>query len=211
MSKMNNPSLTITRLRREYGPYATSVLEHAGLIKPVEGRKKGTIRRFEILGCLPTPAGFNKLFNKRYGTTVGDLIEDAYAEFEDLKNELEEWAYNVEEHFPDKADEVGEAADALEVLESPDVEDDVSKLEVVYAPPIRKKKWGRVSVSRAARCDEACSRLGVALDVLESFEGELKMRANPDLKKKIIEVQELAHKLESHISDAENIDFPGMY
>ena len=137
-------------------------------------------------------------------TTIESAVSQAFGDFQNLAEEMREWADNMEEKFSqtEKYSRVSEAADALEALEEPDHPEWAQTAEVDL-PASRKRK--RLP-SRSTRCFEACVLLNhcleaiqVKLDVLESGSEEQD------------ELQEYYEAIESQKDNAECVEFPGAY
>jgi len=171
-------------------------------------------------------------------TTLGSAFEDGRSDVEGLYEEMNDWASNMEgnsmEHLP-KYDEVTEARDALETandtlggIEPPDA---IADLEVHFTTDTRQN-----AQSRSGRMGNVLQALGAAKDAAEAW-----MEENPELEvsepdeefidgnepleeeEKVTqeqveereaartEVEEFLNELDSAISEAEGVSFPGMY
>lgn len=133
-----------------------------------------------------------KRIRKTIKGNISDLIDDAFSEFESLAEEMRSWADAIEEKFSttEKYERINEAADTLEGISRPDVDDNIGELEVEYVEP---KKL----TSRSKRNDHACYLLQVCIDALAERDDD--------------ESSSLKDELDSALSDAEGVYFPGMY
>lgn len=134
--------------------------------------------------------------------SVDDAISAGFGDLTELGEELRNWYDSLPENLQggDKGSTVDEGASTLENLNEPDVDSDLSKaLEVkgvdVQVYPLKKR------ASRADRRDYAVGLLSGAKDALEEFneDGE-----NDEAKQLVDDLDEL-------ISEAEAVEFPGMY
>lgn len=140
----------------------------------------------------------------RYTTTemtVADAVSNAYGEFQSLRDEISDWASNMEganmEHLP-KYEEVSEARDNLENFadNEPDVPEGLQELKVTVTED-------RKARSRAARMSNAVAHLQAVIDLCNDEE------AIPENLKE--DAEQFASDLDSEVSEAENVSFPGMY
>ena len=196
---MKPHSISLKKLKSTYGLHARTILRDYLEELP---RKKGAVRSYKIVKKLPTVDEFNALRTKRFTTTVDDLVEAAFSEFEELATELSEWYDNLPEQLQesDKAYQLQEAKDALENLTRPDLPDSVVNMEIFYMPAEGIK-------SRAARRDDAVARLQAVVDELNDLLSDDKEDADFDKD----DVEALASDLEAVINEAEGVEFPGMY
>jgi hypothetical protein len=125
-------------------------------------------------------------------TTVGELITDAFAVLEELKDEINDMLSNIEGtnlENTTRNQTLRETADGLESLsDAPDVPSELADIRVAYEYANGKKR-----PSRAARAGEAIRMLQVCTAVLEDKDAGL------------------AQELENTIDEAECLEFPGMY
>lgn len=135
--------------------------------------------------------------------TVSECIDDGLAELQSLGEEMREWADNMENGnlgATQKCQDVGAAADTLEGLDtSIEVPDSAAEEEVKY----QSGSKGR-SLSRSLRRDNAVAMLQAARDRLEELKYEAGEDSDEDFDSPI-------DSLESVISEAEGVEFPGMY
>jgi hypothetical protein len=126
--------------------------------------------------------------------TVDDAVSGAWAVLEELAGEMREAFDNTPENLQQSA--VGqareEAADALENLSQPSVPDGLGDREFEYTYlPLKAR------ASRSERCCDAVAMLQAVVDELEDDDGEA--------------ATGLRDELDELISEAEAVEFPGMY
>jgi chromosome segregation ATPase len=165
---------------------------------------------------------------------LSGALDGGTSSVEELKDEMEEWASNLEsnsmEHLP-KYDEVNEAKEALEsavdALQSIDTPEFITDLEVKFTRDTRQS-----ANSRSGRLDNARNELDAALSGAQAWlddneELEANDPADPDSYDENEEtvtdeavterndereaVQTFVDELESAISELDNVSFPGMY
>ncbi len=141
-------------------------------------------------------------------TTLGAAILDAFSELECLGEEMREWASNMEEKFSStqKYEDVSNAADTLDHLSEPstdDIPEDLKAREIKYTESVKRSK--KQSPSRATRCGNAVAMLQSASEFLQ---GQADGIEDEDVKSNLTDVLE---ELDNLISEAEGIEFPGMY
>lgn len=170
------------------GPYAKAL--------ELNYRKGETV--YEIILAMPTPEKFNELRDTHYATTIGELIDDTFADIEGLAGEIRDWYDNLPQQFQDgsKGDELNECADNLEQIQAPDVPENLKDLRLVCLPMLDVKSRG----DQLASCVE---RLTSAKEFLEDAE---KMKAE-----NIEEATFLISEIDEAISGCEGVEFPGMY
>jgi hypothetical protein len=129
---------------------------------------------------------------KTYELALGDAISAAFADLEDLANEIREALDNVPESLRETArnQTLEQTADTLEGLTAPEVDDTLATIKVV-TPKGRKPR------SRSDRRDDALSVISACVEALELQEGT--------------EADSLRDDLENASSEAESCDFPGIY
>ena len=129
--------------------------------------------------------------------TVADAVSEAYSILEELAGEMREAFDNTPESLQQSA--VGEAreaaADALEGLSEPNVLDELGRLEFEYTEPPPKRKQ-----SRRDRRDQATALLSAVIAVVDNVDDE---NADPAV--------ELRDELDDLMSEADSVEFPGMY
>ena len=187
--ELSGKEVTIKKLKSLYGQHAVDVLNS---FLEEQDREDGAMRTYKVVKPLPTQDEFKELQKKRYTSTVADLVDGAFATLEDLAGEVGDWYDNLPEGLQsgDKGSALDDARNTLESLSQPDVNEHLGALEVYYEPVDEIR-------SRASRRDEAINRLQVVVDVLADTDDA--------------EAKELNDELENAISEAEGVEFPGMY
>lgn len=147
-------------------------------------------------------------------TNVGDAVSTAFSMLEELKDELQNWYDNLPESFQSgsKGDTLQEAIDALENIVEPDVSENVRDAAVTY-------QQDRKATSRAKRCAEACTILDACIGGLQEVAQDWREKAakgqtgneGEDLDALADECDTLIDELDTAKSDAEGVEFPGMY
>lgn len=161
-----------------------------------------------------------------YEGTISGAIQDAYAEFQSLRDEMEEWRSNMEEKLShtEKFSAVEESAGALDGFCDDETDLDCLSDDAVLRSsqqvPTRK---GRAT-GRGVRCSNAINLLADAVSSLEEKVEELdgtaeeRRTATPpdeeaakEAEDESAALEELRDHLENAISEAEGVEFPGMY
>jgi hypothetical protein len=211
---MADQIVSIRFINKQYGAHARTILSRLDYIDEVEDddRKRGSMRKYKVLKALPTVEEFRQLRTKHFTSTVDSLMDDAFSEFESLKEELESWYENLPEQFQqgDKGNMIEEAMNTLDQIDRPDIPDNAGTIEVYHQPAEKVE-------SRSDRCSEAVS---IVQDIISALndkaeelreaatgksEEEAKKEPDPD------DLESFASDLESAIGDAESVEFPGMY
>lgn len=144
--------------------------------------------------------------------TVTSLVSDAASDVSELSSEMQEWRDNMSsnnmEHLP-KYDEVEQAADALEQIESElsSADDDYQKA-MEGVPEDRKVQVMLITkgyISRATRASNAATLLHRAAEVIQEM---AEKEQDPDKK---VDLETLQGELEDQAQELENVEFPGMY
>jgi chromosome segregation ATPase len=170
-------------------------------------------------------------------TDLSGALDGGTTDIEGLKDEMEEWASNLEsnnmEHLP-KYEEVNEAKDQLETavdtLQGLEVPEHLEDLDARYTIDTRTS-----AQSRSGRLDNAMNALNAAKDAAQAWLDEHEALEATDTEdpdeladleaKDEVVTQEMADEdaaqveateqfvndLESAIGDAEGVSFPGMY
>ena len=188
--KAKNETITIRKLNSSYGVHAAFVLED---YLDELAKKDGGMRTYKIVKALPTEAEFQELQKKKFTSTVAELVGSAFGDLENLASEVGDWYENLPEGFQngDKGSVLDDTRGTLESLSEPDVPNAVAKKEVYYLPLLHLS-------SRAARRDDAIGRLQAVVDEFDSDEGDS-------------DIRQFIDELENAISEAEGVEFPGMY
>ncbi len=187
--------VTIRKIRSLYGDHAAEVLQDHLEELP---RKDGAMRHYKAIKPLPTQEEFTQLKKERYTSTASDLLDTAFNTLEDLAGECSDWYDNLPQSFQDseKGSILEEARSTLENLSRPDSGEEIGALEV-YCPPHHDCS------SRASRRDGAVAQLQAVVDALEAAKDQNKVDQG--------EVDALLGELGNAISEAESVEFPGMY
>ncbi len=188
-SKPISKDISIRKLKSEYGRCALQVLHE--YLKELP-RDEGAMRSYRIIKPLPSKEDFNELQRKRFTSTVAELVDDAFGAFIDLAGEIGDWYDNLPEGFQsgDKGCVLEEARSTLDGLSQPDVPESIGESQVFYLPL-------EDTSSRASRRDDAVGRLQVVVEALNGSEDA--------------ETKAFIDELDNAISEAEGVDFPGMY
>lgn len=134
-------------------------------------------------------------------TTVSAAVSDAFAQIEELREELQNWYDNMPEgpKNGDKGSMLDEAISTLGSNSEPEIPEYVGEMRVEYIPGGKRKK------SRADRRDEAVTMLTAAAaraeDVAEDEEEDEDVQE---------EARNFAEELRDAISEWEAVEFPGM-
>lgn len=135
-----------------------------------------------------------------------DAVGEAFGELECLAEEMRDWAGNIEEKFSStqKYEDVSTAADSLENIQQPDIDDTLGEIEITIQDPTPSRK----PRSRATRCGDACNILSNCISALEEFASF--DSADTD-EAKVELADDLRGELENVMSEAESVEFPGMF
>jgi hypothetical protein len=138
--------------------------------------------------------------------SLADAVSEAFSEISSLAEEMREWADNMEEKFSatQKYETVSETADTLENISEVEVDTELSAVTVTLQDP----KPQRRGYSRADRCAQACDILDACVSALEDY------ASTDDTNRTDAQAEaadELRNELDSAKSDAEGVEFPGMY
>ena len=131
-------------------------------------------------------------------TTIANAVSYGCGELSSLAEELREIVDNASgtnrENMP-RIQALGEAADTLEGIEEPTVEENVGLIAIEYTEQLpRSAKRG---LSRADRRDNGVNAIDACLQLLVEVEGD--------------EHQTLIEDLEFIKDSAEGVEFPGMF
>jgi hypothetical protein len=150
--------VTIKALRKTYGPHAATLL--AGNLRE-RPRKRGAIRKFRVIGDLPSVEEFAGLREKRLTFTVTELVREAFGEFRELSDELWGWYRSLPRCLRPSSRGYGleEAARGLNELCEPHVPATVGEIEVRYTPPEGFSSHG-------GRRDDAVAMLRAAMKAI---------------------------------------------
>ncbi len=192
---------TTTKLNSQFDKYVTSVLGE-DFIRRLP-RKKGEREKWQIIK-LPTNEEYIKLRDQKFTKELGDLVGDAFGEFDSLKDELNDWHDNLPESFQngDKGSQLQDAISLLDNLSEPTVDDCIKTIGVLYFPLQNAN-------SRSDRRDDAVGMLRACIETLDEIvEGEGKQKHLSEVRES---AENLRSELDNAIGDAEGVEFPGMY
>lgn len=226
------------QLRNVFGKHAVAVLINMRAVIPIEvdvkvkSRRrynKGeevekTVTKYAVLR-VPTSDEYRVAQDALYTEPASDLISRAFDIFEELHSQLDEWYENMPENFQnaEKGEAVSEARDAVDNVRNESFEPDsyAGLLPVVCLP------FGGGG-SRADQCAEACELLAEVAEEAREMVGKLEDHEasdavyaaiewgddgedKPDKDDLIAMLDNMADKCEKVISEAEGIEFPGMF
>ena len=148
---------------------------------------------------------------------VEDLIEGAVSEFSSLRDEIEEWKGNMEGTALENTDKYSRLEEACEILEGivdkgesleiDSLPEALRETEVSYSQSIVRSK--RQHASRATRAENALNMLRAVVSEVEDL---LKKGEGEEISEEDIgSIQSFKSDLEEVISDAESVEFPGMF
>lgn len=164
--------------------------------------------------------------------TVADAVNNGYSELQCLRDEVREWADNMEGNnlgSTPKYEEVSACADQLDSVadDEPEVPEGISGAALEVTQMVNTRK-GRAP-SRATRRDNAvayliCAReaaeerseaLGKEKDDLENQDPEDNKPGDDakiaEIEQEIEALEELQDSLQNAVDEAEAAEFPGMY
>jgi len=211
--------LTITKLKKMFDGYASRVLTMTGFLNQLE-RKKGAIRKYEIIQKLPTQVEYKTLRNKHFSYSVTDLVSGAISVFGELKDEMEEWRDNLDGtglENTNKYSMVEAAAEQLEYCTEEISEFDAvmekinsafgegGDLKAVVLPTLRNR---RCPDSRPNRLSDAVTEMEAAKEAIDDFKNALDEEKEQEF---IQEIEYVIGELDEMISNAECVEFPGMF
>ncbi len=204
-------------LKNQFDPYYEMVL--GSYLERHPRLKKGERAKFTITKPLPTKEGYEKLKRDRFTTRLDDVVSNV-SNYSDLASELRDWYDNLPESFQqgDKGSMLDESASTLENISEPAVPDWAGAM-AVYCPPMLDIS------SRADRRDAISHELQQAVDAIDEAltkgrfplkdddEGNMYQLPPEDAEdtEQRDELQSLKDELENIISEAEGVEFPGMY
>lgn len=132
---------------------------------------------------------------------VQGAVNDGYTLLQELGEEMRSWYDNMPENFQnaDKGQTIEQAADALESINEANTPEVIQNLDCSFQTRASKRK------SRASRRDEAVAILQSAKDAAETW-----MEEN-EKHEQLGEVEAFVSELDDMISEAESVEFPGMF
>ena len=145
--------------------------------------------------------------------TVSD-ISDAFSEIDSLASEMRENADNMEGtnlEQTEKYQATSDAADTLESVQEPTLPDAVAGLPITYYENVNRRK-GR-GPSRSVRLSNAVAVISAARDAVDTWVNERteELGDKVDENEEVQEAIEFVGELENVESEAEGVEFPGMY
>lgn len=192
-----------TYLQQRFNGQAPQVLASNNLISEEE-RQPRQQRRYKINKELPSKEAYLLLHRKFFTTSVTGLVDDAFSEIEELRNEMQERFDNTPESLQQTEvnQAVEEAANVLRDIEQPDIPNIIGELEVFFVPAADLG-------SRAKRASNAAFMLDTAAAALLEWADEEKNKTN--FPEQVEEVEQAADELEELSSTLSDVEFPGMY
>ncbi len=180
--------LTSKGLYALYGSWYKDSLIKSHLSALPKTRQKGEKTRWLVLHDLPSFELLTELMNKKYTTTVQEVLDASTSEIESLSEEISDWKDSIPENL-----QGGDKYYALEDVESElssidfgiDLSDEMKKTNVTILPRDSK------SSSRASRIEDITYALELVCKALEIFKEEKVESSIQDL-----------------IWDLNNIEFP---
>ena len=129
---------------------------------------------------------------------LANAVQEAFADAEGLRDELQEWYDNLPENFQngDKGDQLQSAIDALESVTEPDVPEALQDIPVSFVVNQKRRK------SRNDRMQDCIALLQAAGEAAANFADENEEDEDGAV---------LADEIDSIVSEWENVEFPGMF
>jgi len=203
-----------------------------------ENEKRRPQAQYVALAPWPTVEAYTKLRNTHYTMTAEDAAEQARSTFEELGDELRSWYDNMPEGLQggDKGSTVESAAEGCEEAASADltVTDLISRLPVLHLPGETSSRGDRCA-DACSLLDDLSGACSDALDLLEKEgavipewlaekidelipetineedEAAVGNYTDEQVKEAIENLDTLRDECEDIKSNAEGIEFPGMY
>ena len=185
------------KLNSTYDRYVLHVIGR--MFKRLPKEKKGAQTQYEVLEDTPTIEEYRQSKERTFVTDAQGLVDNAFDDIDNLKDELQEWFDNLPESFQsgDKGDQIQEAVDTLDSIERPDFPEAVPDGVLVIHYP---------NLDAESRRDRAAE----ASDTIRDVASEL--RALEDLSEEAMdEINQYCDELEAASDEIENVEFPGMY
>ncbi len=237
MSAKPGDVLTKIAIRVVFDPYFERVIIGIHLeCLPRENRKAPITYR--VKEALPPPEMYRELRNRRFTTTLEDLVSAAQGEVESLGGELRDWHGNLPEgiNSSDKASEIDEAASTLENITFPEVPDALGQIQVMHLPALEQDSRPKRSAEVVSMLDDAIDSLNSKADDLrQAIEDAKKAEGEPaeegeapengpaasasadpnkeeesDPQELIDEIESLVSELENVKGELENVTYPSM-
>lgn len=170
-------TITSIKIKSMFGEHGVPVLTANNYIRRCP--TKGRVPLYECLKSeFPGEAEFNTLRDKYYTTDLRGLVDDAFDQAEEIKDELQNWIDSMPENLQN-SEKASTAQDAIEAIDNalgyrPDDIDDVitEEWKTLYLPNLEPKK------SRNDRIGDCAAMLRAAVSALESEDD--KLEKNPD-------------------------------
>jgi hypothetical protein len=200
------PEISSIMLKKTYGESYEVVLSDYLEKLPME-RKRGVKAKYKILKELPSVEVYREMRTKRFTTDVDTLIDDAFDEFECLRDELQEWYDSMPENLQNsnKGDNLQNSIDNLDSLERPDVPDEIGKFSCTFYPSSK-------CTSRTDRCSEAVGKLRSVMDCLQEALDEDDEKKNGKMGESLrSDIEGLRDDMERAADEAESVEFPSMF
>lgn len=171
-----------------------------------------------------------------YKSSLTGLVEEGYSDLEELGSECDEASSNFPNSSHPKAEAFADAASTLQGFSNPEC-DVLEEYDEECACQVQVNRDKRKGPSRAVRAANAAAKLTAAADAMKAKAEALREEAgdvdpdedDPDedgiseqektdreLKKEKLEadadsLEEAADQMESDASEAEGVEFPGLY
>lgn len=147
--------------------------------------------------------------------TIADAISAGYGELQCLRDEMRDWADNLENGNLGSTQKFQDVSDCADMLDSvADDEPDYGGVELQLAKEItvgvqQNTRKGR-GPSRAVRCGNACAYMQAGVDAIEALMEDMSEAKNGDENSKET-LEELRDHVQNAIDEASGAEFPGMY
>lgn len=203
-----SPGTIVTKMaiRAGYEAHFESVLV-PHFLKPLPRASRKEAPTYEVLAPMPRPEVYRELLAKHFTCPAESIYEDAKTVIEDLGNELREWHDNLPEglNSGSKADEIEEAASAIEGLSWPDFPDEATGVPVFFLPEMDQS-------SRPKRCGNSVEMLESLIRCLEDKFEQLQAEKStrPEAEGEADNIREFLNEVESAKGEVEGVSFPSM-
>jgi len=215
----------VVRLKKAYDQYALMVLGGYVQQQPSErketasGKSRRVAASYKIKQTMPTAAEYTELKRKRFTSTAGELMDEAYSEIESLGEEMRGWYDNLTDTLQqnDRGQRVDEAANTLEGISAQESTDLMSQVDVYHLPSLDTS-------SRSKRASEASSILQDVAAACHDYVSENRPEASDEeesAEKKEAdttyedsdydELDSIADQCEDDAGEVDGVEFPGMY
>jgi hypothetical protein len=145
-----------------------------------------------------------KAVMSKYESTISGAVSDAFSTLSELGEECREVVDNAPESLQNspRNETLGETADALESLSEPDTPKCIGDLPITFTYKPQRR------MSRSDRRYEAVRILEAAKDAAQAW---LDDEENAESTADSEEVDAFIGEIEEIVSEAENVEFPGMF